>query len=108
MARLAAERGVKVYTVGFGTAQGAEVDLGGYSMFMRFDEEALKAVAEITRAEYFHAGSEADLRKVYEGLTSKLVLERAETEVTALFCAAAALLALLSAGLSVAWFGRIA
>ena len=107
-AKLAAERGVRVFTVGFGTAEGAEVDLGGWSMYMKLDEEALKAVADLTRGEYFFAGSESALRDIYKGLSSRLVLERAQTEVSALFVAAAAALALLSAGLSVAWYGRIA
>ncbi len=107
-ANLAAERGVRVFTVGFGTAEGAEVEIGGWSIFMKLDDEALKAVADLTRGEYFFAASEADLRDVYKGLTSRLVLERAPTEVSALFAAAAMLLALLSAGLSLAWYGRIA
>lgn len=108
IAKMAAQRGVKVYTVGFGTVEGAEVDVGGWSMFLRLDEEALKAVAQITRGEYFHAGTEEDLRKVYQGLTSKLVLEKAEVEVSFLFLAAAALLLVLSAAWSVARAGRIA
>jgi len=107
-AKLAADRGVRIFTVGFGTAEGAEVEIGGWSIFMRLDEEALKAIAEITKGEYSLAGSEADLRKVYESLTSRLVLERAETEISAFFSAAAVLLALVSAGLSLAWYGRIA
>ena len=108
VAKMAAQRGVKVYTVGFGTEEGGEVDVGGWSMFLRLDEEALKAVAQITRAEYFRAGTEEDLRTVYKGLTSKLVLEKAEVEVSFLFLAAAALLLLVSAAWSVAWSGRIA
>ncbi len=108
VAKMAAQRGVKVYTVGFGTEEGGEVDVGGWSMFLRLDEEALKAVAQITRAEYFRAGTEEDLRKVYQGLTSKLVLEHAEVEVSFLFLAAAALLLLVSAAWSVAWSGRVA
>ncbi len=108
VAKMAADRGVRVFTVGFGTVEGAEVDIGGWSMYLRLDEVALKAVAEATGAEYFHAGTEEGLRVVYQGLGSKLVLEKAETEISALFIAVSAVLALLSAGLSVAWFGRIA
>ncbi len=107
-ALLAAERGVRIFTVGFGTVQGAEVDIGGWSVYMKLDEEALKAVAEITQGEYSFAGSEADLREVYKALSSRLVLERAPTEISAFFVAAAALLALLSAAMSVNWYGRIA
>jgi len=40
-------------------------DVGGWSVYMRFDEETLKTVADLTRAEYFYAGSAADLKKVY-------------------------------------------
>lgn len=105
-ARMAAERGVRVYTVGFGTAAGGMADVGGWSIYMRFDEETLKAVADITRAEYFHAGSAADLKKVYQQLNTQFVLERKETEVSALAAAVASLLVLAAAGLSVLWFKR--
>jgi Ca-activated chloride channel family protein len=105
-ARMAAERGVRVYTVGFGTAGGGMADVGGWSVYMRFDEETLKAVADLTRAEYFYAGSAADLKKVYQQLNAQLVLERKETEISALAIAVAAVLALAAAALSVLWFNR--
>jgi Ca-activated chloride channel family protein len=104
---MAADRGVRVYTVGFGTAAGGAVDIDGWSIYMRFDEQTLKAIADVTRAQYFHAGSATDLRKVYESLNAKFVLEKKETEITALFAAISALLALGSAALSVLWFHRI-
>ena len=105
-ARMAAERGVRVYTVGFGTAGGGMADVGGWSIYMRFDEETLKAVADLTRAEYFYAGSAADLKKVYEQLNTQFVLEKKETEISALAIAVAAVLALAAAALSVLWFNR--
>ena len=105
-ARMAAERGVRVYTVGFGTAGGGMADVGGWSVYMRFDEETLKTVADLTRAEYFYAGSAADLRKVYQQLNTQFVLEKKETEIGALAIAVAALLALVAAALSVLWFNR--
>ncbi|MEP7183032.1 MAG: VWA domain-containing protein [Betaproteobacteria bacterium] len=102
-ARLAAERGVKVYTVGFGKADGGMAEMDGYSVYMRFDEETLKAVAALTAAEYFRAGSAVELRKVYEGLNTRFVLERKPTEITVFFAAAAAVLLLVAGGLSLAW-----
>jgi Ca-activated chloride channel family protein len=106
-AKLAAERGVRVYTVGFGTRDGGSVDFGEYSFYVRLDEETLKAVADVTRGEYFHAGTAADLRKVYEDLKNKLVLERRRTEVSALMTAAGAVLTVLAGLLSVLWFNRL-
>ncbi|MGH8682947.1 MAG: VWA domain-containing protein [Burkholderiales bacterium] len=107
-AKMAADRGVRIFTVGFGTAAGGAVDIDGWSIYMRFDEQTLKAIADVTRAQYFHAGSAADLQKVYGSLNAKLVLERKETEITALFAAAAAVLAAASAALSILWFHRLA
>jgi Ca-activated chloride channel homolog len=107
-AKMAADRGVRVFTVGFGSAGGGPAVIEGYSIFMMFDEETLKAIAGLTRAEYFHASSADELTKVYEALSSKFVLTKEEREVTALFAALAALLTLISAALSLVWFNRLA
>ncbi|HRO60681.1 MAG TPA: VWA domain-containing protein [Burkholderiaceae bacterium] len=104
---LAAERGVRVFTVGIGTENGEILIGDGWSMRVRLDEEALKSIAEITHGEYFYAGTAQDLMTVYESLTSKLVLETRETEITAFFVIAAAIAALMSALLSMLWFNRV-
>jgi len=106
-AKMAAERGIKVYTVGIGTKAGETIGFEGWSMRVRLDEDTLKAIANITRANYFYAGTADDLKQVYQGLSSRLVVETRETEISALLAAAGALLALLAAGLSVWWFGRV-
>jgi len=106
-ARMAAERGIRVFTVGFGTTQGGMAPFEGYSIYMMFDEETLKAIAGITHAEYFHATTADELTRVYAGLSSRLVLEKKQTEMSALFAAAAALLVAAAAALSLAWFNRI-
>lgn len=108
VAKMAADRGVRVFTVGFGTVEGATIGFEGWSAYVRLDEETLKAVAEITRGEYYHAGTAQDLKKVYQDLNTRFVLERKDTEVTSLFGAAAALLAIAAGVLSIAWFGRFA
>jgi Ca-activated chloride channel family protein len=107
-AKMAAERGVRVYTVGVGTTQGEIIGFEGWSMRVRLDEETLKNISVLTQAEYFFAGSAQDLLKVYESLSNKLVVEKKETELTAFFAALGALLTVLGAGLSVFWFGRVA
>jgi Ca-activated chloride channel family protein len=106
-ARLAADRGVRVFTVGVGTDSGQILTGEGWSMRVRLDEEALKIIADLTRAEYFYAGTAMDLKKVYETLRSKLVMEKKETEITSLFSAIAAAAVLLSATLSLLWFNRV-
>ena len=106
-AKMAAERGVKVFTVGIGTKAGETIGFEGWSMRVRLDEDTLKNIANATRANYFYAGTAEDLKQVYHGLSSRLVVETKETEVSALLAAAGALLALLAAGLSVWWFGRV-
>jgi len=106
-ARMAGDRGVPVYTVGIGTQGGEIIGAEGWSMRVRLDEESLKTIANLTRAEYFFAGTATDLRKIYQKLNTKLFFEQKETEITALFAAVAAAVALLSALLSLLWFNRI-
>ena len=107
-AKMAADRGVRVYTVGIGTKDGETIAFEGWSMRVRLDEDTLKSIADMTRADYFYAGTAEDLKKVYQGLSSRLVVEKKETEISALFAAFGALLVVVSAGLSVWWFGRVA
>jgi Ca-activated chloride channel homolog len=106
-AKMAADRGVRVYTVGIGTVDGETIGFEGWSMRVRLDEETLKAVAGRTQADYFYAGTAENLKKVYETLSSRLTVEKRETEVSGLLALLAAALALVSAGLSVLWFNRI-
>jgi Ca-activated chloride channel family protein len=106
-AKMAAERGVRVFTVGIGTVSGEILGEEGWSMRVRLDEDVLKDIAKTTSAQYFYAGTSTDLTKIYKSLNSRLVMENKSTEISALFAAAAALFAMLSAGLSMLWFNRI-
>src|ERR671914_1657037 len=106
-AQMAADRGVRVFTVGIGTTSGETLGFEGWSMRVRLDEPSLKAIANLTHGEYFYAGTANDLKKVYQSLNSRLILEKKETEVTALFSAAAAVMALISGLLSLLWFNRV-
>ena len=106
-AKMAADRGVRVYTVGIGTVTGETIGFEGWSMRVKLDEETLKAIANKTQADYFYAGTAADLKKVYETLSSRLTMEKKETEISGLLALLAAALAIVSAGLSMLWFNRI-
>jgi Ca-activated chloride channel homolog len=106
-AKEAANRGVRVFTVGFGTSNGEIIGAEGWSMRVRLDEESLKQIANITHGEYFYASNATDLKKVYATLNSRLVFEKKETEITAFFAAAGAVLVVLAAALSLIWFNRV-
>jgi Ca-activated chloride channel family protein len=107
-AQIAASRGVKIFTVGFGTSEGVTIAFEGWSMRVRLDEDTMKKVANLTQGEYFYAGSGTDLMKVYESLKSRLVFEKKETEITAAFAYLGGLLVLAASALSMWWFGKIA
>ncbi len=106
-AKMAAERGVRVYTVGVGTVEGEIIGFEGWSMRVRLDEETLKEVARTTRGEYYYAGTAENLKQVYQSLSSKLTVEKKETEVAGLLALVASVLALSAAALSLLWFNRI-
>lgn len=105
VARLAADRGVRVYTVGFGT-ENSSVSGGFWSYFMQLDADTLRAVAKATGGEYFQASSANDLSQVYRSLNTRFALERKETEISAIFAALAAVLLALACALSILWFRR--
>jgi len=106
-ARIVSDRGVRVFTVGFGTKEGAMVRGEGWSIFVKLDEETLQAIAATTHGTYFHASTADDLKKVYRDLNARLVLENKEVEVTFLFIGAAAVLLLSSVVLSLFWFNPV-
>jgi Ca-activated chloride channel family protein len=120
-AQQAADRGIRVYTIGFGTNsdnvsmpfcgaqyQGGELfgggGFGGGGMFQRgIDEPTLQAVAAVTGGEYYSATSAGELVSVFEGLPSYLILRHETTEVSFAFVAVGALLAALAIGLALLW-----
>ncbi|MDB5857605.1 MAG: hypothetical protein JWQ76_1294 [Ramlibacter sp.] len=107
-AKMAADRGVRIYVVGLGTVDGTAATPEGMPIYMQLDEPTLREVARMTGGEYHHAGTAEKLRSVYENLGSRLQVQARETELTGLLALVSALVALAAATLSVLWFGRIA
>lgn len=106
--QLAADRGVRIFTVGMGTAEGTTLAAEGWSMRVRLDEAMLRKIAAATAGEYFRAANARELSEIYRGLSRTLTFDRQTmTEITALFAAIGALSMVLAAGLSMLWFGRI-
>ncbi len=105
-AQAAAERGVRVHTVGIGTDKGATVDIDGFTMFTQLDEPQLRNIALLTEGDYFKVEEEEDFSSVYDQMETEFVVESREVEVTSAFGGAGALLLLLGGMLSLLWFGR--
>lgn len=106
--QIAADWGVRVFTVGFGSPNGAVVDFAGRSMRAALDAPTLQEIARKTDGEYFAAASADDLTRVYNSLSTKLVGEKKLTEIAFIFAGIGALLAMLAGALSLWWFGRLA
>jgi Ca-activated chloride channel family protein len=107
-AKMAADRGLRIYVVGLGTPNGHEAMGEGMAIYLQLDEPTLRHVAQMTGGEYHHAATAEALRSVYRKLGSRLQVSQRDTELTALLAAAAAVLLVAGAGLSLLWFGRVA
>jgi Ca-activated chloride channel family protein len=80
-AQEARRRGVRVYTVGVGTAADPSTFRSGY--FGVLDEPMLRAIATETGGEYFRADEAGRLRTIYRDLARVIGWERRPQEVTA-------------------------
>jgi Ca-activated chloride channel family protein len=107
VAQQAAEAGVKVYTIGIGTAQGLQLRIRGQSVFTRLDEPTLRGMAEATGGRYLSAQDESQLAAVYDDLSHEQRIEREQIEVTFLAAAGALLFSVAGAALSLLWFNRL-
>ena len=106
-AKMAADRGVRIYAVGLGTVDGAADAGEGMAIYLKLDEPTLREVARMTGGEYHHAGTAEMLRSVYQNLGSRLQVQERETELTAALAMVAAMLMLAAVLLSLLWFGGI-
>jgi Ca-activated chloride channel family protein len=118
-AQQAVDRGVRVYTIGFGTANeiqslpycsqplgGGDPFGGGFGGggFRRgIDEATLKEIAAMTGGEYYSAESAGELQSVFQSLPTYLITRRETMEISVAFTALGALLAALAVLLSLIW-----
>ena len=106
-AQAAADRGIRIYTVGIGSPAGTTVNINGFKIHTQLDEETLQQIAQITGGAYFSADNTKDLVSIYDHLPPQLIHKPETMEVTSIF-AGASILALLAGGFfSLLWFGRI-
>ena len=104
---MAADAGIRIYTVGIGTEGGGSIEVEGRRLEASFDEDVLRRIAGLTGGEHFRATDGAELTKIYERLSGRVLFERKEQEITALFTAIGALLLLISATLSLLWCNHL-
>lgn len=107
-AKMAADRGVRIYVIGLGSVGDSGAMPEGMPIYLQLDEPTLREVARMTGGEYHHAGTAEALRSVYENLGSRVQVQTRETEVTALLALLSAMLALVAGVLSMVWFRRVA
>lgn len=106
-AQAAAEQGVRVYTVGVGSAAGTSLHIDGFYVHTRLNEDILKQIAAVTGGAYYNAESEQDLRAVYQDLRPELVVRPEDMEVTAIVAGVGLLIVLIAGAFSLFWFGRL-
>jgi len=107
VARLASLAGVRVQTVGVGTAAGTTVRIDGFTVATALDAHTLESVAAVTNGTYHQEDDEAGLEAVSKTINLHFALATRYTEITAVFAAAAALLLVAGALMSVLWVGRV-
>jgi Ca-activated chloride channel homolog len=122
----AVERGVRVYTIGFGTNSSSSVmdcgdqfqendffgggggfgpgfGQGGGGFRREIDDATLKQIADLTGGKYYAASSAGELASVFQNIPTYVVTTRQLTEITAFFTAFAAIMAILAMYLSMRW-----
>lgn len=107
VAQVAANLGIRIDTVGLGSAAGTTLDLNGFSVHTALDEATLQQVASVTHGSYYQASDAAGLAAIYRDLSTNLVFRNEDIEITALLAAAGVLLFVVGGVLSLAWSGRL-
>jgi Ca-activated chloride channel family protein len=106
-AQAAADRGVRIFTVGLGSPQGTTIHVNGFTVHTQLDEASLRQIAQITAGSYFNAQNINDLHSVYDHLDEQLIVKPEKMEVTSALAGTGILILLMGGLLSLFWFGRL-
>jgi Ca-activated chloride channel family protein len=106
-AQAAADRGVRIYSIGIGTTAGADLSIDGFMVHTQLDEGMLQQISQITSGTYYNAQSEQDLDKIYNNIRPQLVVKPEKMEVTSLFAGVSILVLLIGGAFSLGWFNRL-
>lgn len=107
VAEVAANLGVRVYTIGIGSTAGTELEIDDFLVHTALDEETLQQIAEMTEGQYFNAQNEEDLEEIYAGLDPQLVVRTERIEVTSILTGISLLFLMAGGAISLVWFGRL-
>jgi Ca-activated chloride channel family protein len=106
-AQAAADRGVRIDTVGIGSPRGADLEIDGFMVHTQLDEAMLSQIAEITGGTYYNAQDEQDFRQIYASIHPQLMVKPEKMEVTSLFAGAGILVLLIGGVFSLLWLSRL-
>jgi Ca-activated chloride channel family protein len=107
IAQIAAEAGVRVYTVGIGSPEGAMLEIDGFSVVTQLNEPMLQEIASLTNGTYYFAANEEELRDIYENIDLQFTIRGEQMEITAILAGISLMFMLVSGALSMLWFGRV-
>ncbi len=105
-AQLAADAGITISTVAFGTDQGS-IFFQGQFVPVPLNESALRNLAEIGGGQFFEAGSADELATIFDTLSTSVGVETELDEITDVFAAAGLLLLALGGLFSLMWGSRL-
>lgn len=106
-AQAALDRGVRIYTIGLGSAAGATLQVDGFTVHTQLDEALLQQISKLTDGAYYNAENEEELATIYETLEPQLVIKPEKMEVTSIFAGGSLLILLIGGAFSFLWFGRL-
>lgn len=128
-AQQAADRQIRVYTIGFGTTNPERMVCspqqlgsdafeggfgnfgpnsfsgggGGFRRFLVIDEPTLQGMADLTGGAYYRAEDAQQLYEVFNNLPAEIILQKERREITVVFTLLGAFLAMIAAALTLLW-----
>jgi len=102
----AADRGVPISTIAFGTADGT-VTVQGRLVSVPADPDTMASVAEITSGKFFKAVSAKELRSVYKDIGTRVGYETEQRDASGPVITLAVVALLVASGLALMWNGRL-
>ncbi len=106
-AQAAADRGIRIYPIGIGSPEGADIKVQGFTNHSQLDAEMLEQIAQVTGGQYYDAQSGAQLQAIYDELDPQVTLKLQSTELTSILAGFGLALLLIGALTSLAWTGRL-